>query len=119
VSGLHRTRRFALVGPINAKPVLFDDTCYFLPFQDESEARVVSEILNSKICQQFLASLAFTDSKRPFTVELLKRLNIHAIAEEAGYADDWKASRNRVPHYSGRPDSLQAEFVMECPMPKA
>jgi hypothetical protein len=119
VSGLHRTPRFALVGPVNAKPVLFDDTCYFLPFQDKSEAGVVTKILNSQICQQFLASLTFKDSKRPFTVELLQRLNIRAIAEEAGYIDEWKASMNRDVHYSEWPDSPQAEFVMDRPTPKA
>jgi len=115
VSGLHRTPRFALVGLVGGKPVLFDDTCYFLPFENENEARVVAEILNSKICRQFLASLTFTDSKRPFTVELLQRLNIRAIAGEAGYADDWAASRNRDAHYPEQSLSLQPEFVMERP----
>jgi hypothetical protein len=118
VSGLHRTPRFALVGPVDGKPVLFDDTCYFLSFEDENEARVVAEILNSKICRQFLGCLTFTDSKRPFTVELLQRLNIRAIAEEAGYADDWKASRNRGVQYSEQHVSPQTEFVMERPTPK-
>jgi hypothetical protein len=118
VSGLHRTPRFALIGPVDGKPVLFDDTCYFLPFEGESEARVVAEILNSKICRQFLASLTFTDSKRPFTVELLQRLNIRAIAEEAGYAAAWKASRHQGVHYSEQPVSLQAEFMMERPTRK-
>ena len=118
VSGLHRTPRFALVGPVGAKPVLFDDTCYFLAFEDESEARLVAEILNSKICQRFLASLTFTGSKRPFTVELLRRLNIRAIAGEAGHAAAWKASRNKGVHYSEQPVSLQAEFIMKRPAPK-
>jgi hypothetical protein len=119
VSGLHRTPRFALAGPVDGKPVMFDDTCYFLPFEDESEARVVAEVLNSQICQEFLASLTFTDSKRPFTVELLQRLNIRAIAEAAGFAEDWKASRNRGVRYSEQPVSVQAEFVMERPTKKA
>ncbi|HEV7928070.1 MAG TPA: methyltransferase domain-containing protein [Verrucomicrobiae bacterium] len=113
LSGLHRTPRFALIGPVADKAVLFDDTCYFLPFEDKNEAEVVAKILNSNICQEFLASLTFTDSKRPFTVELLQRLNISAIAEAAGCARDWKASRNRGVHYSGQPVSLQGEFVME------
>jgi hypothetical protein len=46
-------------------------------------------------------------------VELLQRLNIRAIAGEAGYAAAWKASRNQGVHYSEQPVSLQAEFVME------
>lgn len=115
VSGLHRTPRFALIGPVDEKPVLFDDTCYFVPFQDEHEARVVAEILNSEECKEFLTSLTFTDSKRPITVELLQRLNIRALAEDCGLADEWAASRNRGVHYAEQPISMQADFVMERP----
>lgn len=118
VSGLHRTPRFALIGPVNEKPVLFDDTCYFLPFQDEHEARVVAEILNSEECKEFLTSLTFTDSKRPVTVELLQRLNIRALAEDCGLADEWAAFRNRAVHYAEQTISMQADFVMERPTAK-
>jgi len=115
VSGLHRTPRFLLIGPVDEKPVLFDDTCYFVPFEDEQEARVVAKILNSEECKEFLTSLTFTDSKRPITVELLQRLNIRALAEDAGLADEWAASRNRGVLYAEQPVSMQAEFVMERP----
>ena len=115
VSGLHRTPRFALVGPVEKKPVLFDDTCYFLPFENEHEARVVAEILNSQECQEFLAALTFTDSKRPITVELLQRLNIGALAEDAGLAEELSACRNHSPPYPKRPDAMQAELVMDRP----
>jgi hypothetical protein len=115
VSGLRRAPRFAVVGPMNGKPVMFDDTCYFLPFEDACEARVVAEVLNSRECQVFLASLTFTDSKRPITVELLQRLNIRAIAEDAGWADKWSACRNRGARYPGQTISTQAEFAMERP----
>ncbi len=115
VSGLHRTARFSLIGPVGEKPVFFDDTCYFLSFEDEQEARIVTSILNSPPCQEFLSSLVFTDSKRPITVELLQRLNIRALAVEAGMADAWSASRNRRCHYP-EPPAFQAEFVMERPL---
>ncbi len=115
VSGLHRAPRFELVGPVGEKPVLFDDTCYFVPFENKREASVVAAILNSQPCREFLASLTFTDSKRPITVELLQRLNIRAIAEEAGLADEWAESRNQEVRYSEQPAALQAEFVMERP----
>lgn len=115
VSGLHRTPRFALVGPVDGRPVLFDDTCYFLPFEEECEARVVAAILNSPECQIFLASLTFVDSKRPITVELLQRLNVRAIAEDAGLAAEWSACRNRGLRYSEPPSATQGEFVMEAP----
>jgi len=116
VSGLHRTPRFALIAPANGKPVLFDDTCYFLPFADEREARVMAEILNSHVCQKFMESLTFTDSKRPITVELLQRLSIRAIAEDSGLADEWLACRNRGVHYSEQPILAQPEFVLERPI---
>jgi len=113
VSGLHKAPRFMLVGSLGGKPVLFDDACYFLPFEDEHEARVVAKILNSEVCREFLDSLIFTDSKRPITVELLQRLNIRAIAEKAGLEIDWNASRNRTVRYSESAAPVQAEFVME------
>jgi hypothetical protein len=115
VSGLHRTVRFALVGPVDGKPVFFDDTCYFLPFDDEHEGRIVAEVLNSAECSEFLACLTFTDSKRPITVELLQRLNIRSLAEDARLAGAWSAARNRGLRYSEQPISAQAEFVMERP----
>ena len=119
VSGLHRVPRFMLVGPVDEKPVLFDDTCYFIPFEDEREAKAVVKILNSEVCKQFLTSLTFTDSKRPITVDLLQRLNVRAIAEEAGLADEWAASRDQGLRYSEDLVSLQPEFVMERPARKA
>lgn len=78
----------------------------------------MTSILNSPPCQQFLSSLLFTDSKRPITVELLQRLNLHAVAIEAGMADEWSASRHQPVRYSEQPASLQAEFIMERPAKK-
>jgi hypothetical protein len=115
VSGLHSIPRFALIHPFEGKPVFFDDACYYLSFQEENEAQVAARILNSAPCQRFLASLVFPDSKRPITVELLQRLNIHALAVEAGLVDEWSASRNLQVSNSAQSSSVQAEFVMEQP----
>jgi hypothetical protein len=115
ISGLHKTPRFVLVEPFQNKPVLFDDTCYFLSFQNDEEARVVADILNSEPCLLFISSLLFEDSKRPITVDLLQRLNLHAIAKEAGLAGEWTSVRNqRSFHYVERA-MPQAEFIMERP----
>jgi len=116
VSGLHPTARFSLIGPAAGKPVLFDDASYFLPFAHEEEARIVAAVLNSSPCQEFLSSLIFADSKRPITVELLQRLNLHAIAVEAGMAGEWKAARNQCVRYPRPSRATQAEFVMERPL---
>jgi hypothetical protein len=115
VSGLHKIPRFVLVEPFQEKPVLFDDACYFLGFETKEEAKIVAEILNSEPCQRFLSSLLFEDSKRPITVELLQRLNIHAIAKEAGLVDEWTSVRNQKSSYPVENIEMQAEMVMERP----
>jgi hypothetical protein len=115
ISGLHKTPRFILVEPFQNKPVLFDDTCYFLPFQNEEEASVVADILNSEPCLRFISSLLFEDSKRPITVDLLERLNLHVLAEEAGLANEWASVRSQYIFTSNTKVDLQAEFIMERP----
>jgi hypothetical protein len=118
ISGLHKTPRFVLVESFQNKPVFFDDACYFLPFQTEEEAIVVANILNSEPCLRFISSLLFDDSKRPITVDLLARLNIHALAEEAGLADEWASVRNQKSPYPDASNDLQTEFIMERHTPR-
>ena len=113
VSALHHHPRFVLVPPCGNQPVLFDDTCYFLPFVEEEEARLVAETLNSKPCRALLEALMFGDAKRPITVELLQRLDLSAIAKEAGMASRWRAIQ-RV-DYSRQMAAPQMELVMETP----
>jgi hypothetical protein len=113
VSGLHHHPRFVLVPPCRNQPVLFDDACYFLPFAGEEEARVVAGILNSKPSRALLEALMFDDAKRPITVELLQRLNLSAIAQEAGMAAQWRAIQ-RI-NYSRHAEVPQMELVMETP----
>jgi hypothetical protein len=112
VSGLHRHSRFQVVGPIRGKPVFLDDTCYYLPFRQESDARLVADILNSAPCKAFLQSLTFTGVKRSVTVELLQRLILSAIAEEAGFGLRWRALDRA--DYRLSQDVPQLELVMEA-----
>ncbi len=111
VSGLHRSARFQIIGPFDGKPVFFDDTCYYLPFELEGDAQLVTEILNSPPCQEFLACLLFVESKRPVTVELLQRLNLTAIAEKAGFGSRWEKLQRSS--YSSVGNLPQMELVME------
>ena len=113
VSGLHRSARFQLIPPLRGQPVFFDDTCYYLPFEREEDARLVTEILNSAHCQRFLLSLIFTDSKRPITVDLLQRLNLAAIADEAGFSLRWQQLQRSA--FCLTADMPQMELVMETP----
>ncbi|MBI3879786.1 MAG: SAM-dependent DNA methyltransferase [Verrucomicrobia bacterium] len=115
VSALHRPARFQVVGPFHTKPVFLDDTCNYLPFDDEASARLVAEVLNSAPCQQFLQSLIFTGNKRPITVELLQRLNLGAIADKAGHGRRWRTLQHE--RYQPASTVPQIELVMESARP--
>jgi hypothetical protein len=115
VSGLHRTARFQIIGPFQRKPVFLDDTCYFLPFENQAQAQLVADILNSPPCQQFIQALLFNDTKRPITVELLQRLNLNLIASEAGFEQRWRALQNA--NYRFAASVPQYELMMETAKP--
>jgi hypothetical protein len=80
ISGLYKTYHFTLVLPQNEKPVMLDDTCYFIGF-DRIEYSVYAIILlNSKTTEEFLKSITFSDAKRVFTKDILMRLDLLKLA---------------------------------------
>ena len=79
ISGLHKSLRFRLLGPHEGQPVLFDDTVYFLGFDDGEVARRVWRGLLSEEVQQFLRSVVFWDTKRPITAKLLGQLDLGQV----------------------------------------
>ncbi|MDR1164500.1 MAG: hypothetical protein LBO66_01260 [Deltaproteobacteria bacterium] len=62
-------------------PIMMDDTCYFLNFEKLSDALIVLSLLNGDECVAFLKSIAFLDSKRPFTKEILQRIDLLALSK--------------------------------------
>lgn len=74
ISGLYKQSHFSLVGPIEGKPVVFDDTCVFLGFDTKEAAARMAERLNAGPAQHALQARVFWDSKRPITVEVLQAL---------------------------------------------
>ena len=84
ISGFYKSLNFRCIGPFNGKPVVLDDTCYFLPAQNECDANLIVELLNSKAARGFFRSLIFWDAKRPITVQLLSSLNMEMLAKESG-----------------------------------
>ncbi|WP_298534000.1 hypothetical protein [uncultured Methanobrevibacter sp.] len=74
VSGFYKKPLFSLV--YNEKPIMLDDTCYFLSFDTFEEAYITMLILNTDLVQDFLKDIAFLDSKRPYTKKILKRIDI-------------------------------------------
>ncbi len=75
ISGLYKTFHFTLVLP-DKKPVMLDDTCYFLGFDDLESAVVVQTLLNSDIVRTFLHSITFIDAKRMITKDVLMRIDL-------------------------------------------
>lgn len=75
ICGLYKVLRFRLVEPMNGRPVMFDDTVYFLSFDTETEARETLEKLESTAALNFLSSLIFWDEKRPIKTSILNVLD--------------------------------------------
>lgn len=80
VSGLHASASFRLVPPQAARPVVLDDTCYLLPFDDGPSAAITTALLRSRLTSDLLRALTFPDSKRPVTKRLLQRIDLRAVA---------------------------------------
>lgn len=74
VSGFYKKPLFSLL--ISDKPVMTDDTSYFLSFYNYNDAYTMMLLLNSPIIQDYLISIAFLDSKRPYTVKLLSHIDL-------------------------------------------
>lgn len=82
ISGLYKKLAFKAVGPVDDKPVVFDDTCYFVPCASEKEARFLTGLLCSPTATAFFSAFVFWDAKRPITTELLRRLDLRSLAKE-------------------------------------
>ena len=76
IGGLYKNLNFQLVGQIQNKPVVFDDTVYFLGFEDYEDAKTVFDFLATSDAQNFLSSLIFWDDKRPIKTSILNSLKL-------------------------------------------
>ncbi|ACB51630.1 hypothetical protein cce_2280 [Crocosphaera subtropica ATCC 51142] len=79
ICGLYKKLDFKLFHLIQNKPVMFDDTVYFISFKEENEATKMLDILNSPKIIDFYSSLIFWDEKRPIKSSILNCLNWHKI----------------------------------------
>lgn len=84
VSSLYKTIKFVMVSQFGGKPIMVDDTCYQLDFDDYEEANKVYDAVNSQEIQDLLKSLVFTDAKRVITKSLLMRLNLSLVCKDKG-----------------------------------
>lgn len=90
ISGLYKKLEFRVVGPYEGKPVVFDDTCYFVACSSEPEAEFIRSLLSSDVAREFYSAFVFWDAKRPITTDLLRRLDLWRLAQEVGRAAEFQ-----------------------------
>ena len=80
VSGFYKRPLFSVLYSDDKKPVMTDDTSYFICFDSFDMAYVAMLLLNSKRVQRYLTGIAFLDAKRPYTKKVLERMDFEKIA---------------------------------------
>lgn len=71
ICGLYKRLNFRLVGPIDGKPVQFDDTVYYVSFDTREEAELALAEIQSRDATELYGSLIFWDEKRPIKASVL------------------------------------------------
>lgn len=84
IGALAKGLTFRVIGPSDGKPVVFDDTTNFLACGSHEEADLLGRLLNSAAARGFFEAYVNWDAKRPITIDLLRLLNLHALAVELG-----------------------------------
>lgn len=67
------------MGPHQGRPVVLDDTCYFLGFDDAAAAKRAAKALGSELARDFFSARIFWDNKRPITKAILQSLDLAAL----------------------------------------
>lgn len=82
ICGLYKKLQFSLIGSLEEKSVVFDDTVYFLSFDTEDEAEKILNILTSTLATDFYSSLIFWDEKRPIKSSVLNSFDLSQFEEK-------------------------------------
>ncbi|MDR1827207.1 MAG: hypothetical protein LBR29_02625 [Methylobacteriaceae bacterium] len=96
VSGFYRDVRFVNAGSVGGKPVVVDDTVYFIPCRSEAEADFVLALVRSEPFTKLAHSMIFPDEKRPVTAELLKRISLERVAAALGMGARYRAMTTKT-----------------------
>jgi hypothetical protein len=89
ISGFYKRLNFVVIPPMEGKPVVFDDTVYFLSCSSKLETHFIGNLLNSSVARDFLDSMIFWEDKRPITIEILKRLSLQLLACSLGKESEY------------------------------
>lgn len=91
ICALYKSLTFRLIAPVLGRPVMFDDTVYYLSFDTETEAAATLARLESIPVRDFLSSLIFWDEKRPIKTAILNVLDWSMLE---GKSSHWRTIRN-------------------------
>jgi hypothetical protein len=86
ISGMYKSTHFTFIAPVDGKPLMLDDTCYFIGFNEERFAKIALFLLNHKYTQNFLKSIIFFDSKRAITKDILMRIDLQKLYKMIDYS---------------------------------
>ena len=113
ISGLYKNFLFQLIGEYEKRPIMVDDTCYFVSCATKKEAAFVLRLLDSECAKSFLRAVIFSDAKRPVTVDVLSRIDLKRVAERIGLIDEaWKY----IPKANSF-ESKQGQLMMDGKVP--
>jgi len=84
ICGLYKRLRFVAIGPEGGRPVMLDDTSYFLPCETAAHAESLAAALNGARARRFFEARVFWDAKRPVSKALLQALSLEALLRAEG-----------------------------------
>ena len=96
ISGFYKSLDFRVISPDNDKPVMVDDTVYFLSCSSQEEAQFLMEILNYCESKAALSSLIFWQNKRPITADILHKLNLRALSKYLNREEEYSFYTNNT-----------------------
>ncbi|HKV90573.1 MAG TPA: SAM-dependent methyltransferase [Thermoplasmata archaeon] len=118
ISGMYKKAVFRAIGQIDGRPVMLDDTCYFVPTEDPMSGAVLAALLNSDPALDFFEAVTFYDQKRPVTKGLLQRVNLESVWDKVEPRSIARRAEVLIPGLRGgptasapRPPSNYSEFV--------
>lgn len=83
ISGFYKNPQFSYLS--GEKPFMVDDTSYFIGTNNLEESYILMAVLDNEYTYKFLKSISFSNSKRPFTKDVLQRLDIVKMINKYGY----------------------------------
>lgn len=87
LSGFYKEPLFSVLYSEDGKPVMTDDTAYFICLPTYAMAYVAMLYLNSAKVRNFLLTIAFLDAKRPYTKKVLARIDFKKVISKVTFED--------------------------------